>query len=265
MNKEEKQQLVDSVPFWWHSIDLGDGVITPGQKPLEFIQEEIDYLRLPDLTNKSVLDIGAWDGAFSFEAERRGASRVMALDHYAWSVDIAKQHTHIADCQRAGRTQTAHHLRPEIWQPGTLPGRRGFEVAHQILHSFVECTVGDFMTIDPMQVAQFDISLFLGVLYHISEPLTALRRLRFWTKELAIIETQAVYIPELEGTPIFQFFNASDLANDPTNWWTPNLAGLTAMCQAAGFRDVYQTGGTYPPPSPQPGANRALLTVHAAV
>jgi len=33
-----------------------------------------------DLTGKTVLDVGARDGYFSFEAERRGASRVLAID-----------------------------------------------------------------------------------------------------------------------------------------------------------------------------------------
>ena len=32
-----------------------------------------------------MLDIGAWDGALSFEAERRGASRVLATDSFCWS------------------------------------------------------------------------------------------------------------------------------------------------------------------------------------
>ena len=32
-----------------------------------------------------MLDVGAWDGFFSFEAERRGAERVLAVDGPAWS------------------------------------------------------------------------------------------------------------------------------------------------------------------------------------
>jgi tRNA (mo5U34)-methyltransferase len=45
------------------------------------------FLGLPeDLTGKSVLDVGAWDGFFSFECERRGAARVLAIDTYAWDV-----------------------------------------------------------------------------------------------------------------------------------------------------------------------------------
>ena len=63
--------------FWWHSIELPDGC-PPGEPPA--VQgtggRPCDF---PDLTGKSVLDIGAWDGWFSFRAEVGGASRVVAL------------------------------------------------------------------------------------------------------------------------------------------------------------------------------------------
>ena len=70
---------------WWHTIDLGHGVVTPGVDPSA---ARLPQIRFPiDLTNKTVLDIGAWDGFFSFEAERRGASRVLATDHFCWSCE----------------------------------------------------------------------------------------------------------------------------------------------------------------------------------
>src|SRR5215204_5260480 len=67
---------------WYHTIDLGHGVVTRG---VDNTPERLARLRLPEsFTGLSVLDIGAWDGFFSFEAERRGATRVVASDHYAW-------------------------------------------------------------------------------------------------------------------------------------------------------------------------------------
>jgi tRNA (mo5U34)-methyltransferase len=79
--KEELEQIAQSVPFWWHSIDLGQGVVTKGYKSIEGLEHELKVLRLPDLSGKTVLDIGAYDGFFSFEAERRGAARTVALEH----------------------------------------------------------------------------------------------------------------------------------------------------------------------------------------
>ncbi|HEY7441177.1 MAG TPA: hypothetical protein VH701_02065, partial [Vicinamibacterales bacterium] len=67
---------------WWHTIDLGNGIVTPGLDPTPARLPEI---QLPDdLSGLSVLDIGAWDGFFSFEAERRGARRVLATDSFCW-------------------------------------------------------------------------------------------------------------------------------------------------------------------------------------
>ena len=45
----------------------------------------LEEIRMPQgLRGKTVLDVGAWDGFFSFEAERRGASRVLATDSFVW-------------------------------------------------------------------------------------------------------------------------------------------------------------------------------------
>src|SRR5262249_2616746 len=68
---------------WFHTIDLGDGVVTPG---CDNSPAKVAYLGMPErLDGLSVLDIGAYDGFFSFECERRGAARVVAADHFCWT------------------------------------------------------------------------------------------------------------------------------------------------------------------------------------
>src|SRR5204863_2645983 len=69
---------------WWHSLDLGNGEITQGHKSTERLRQEANLAFAHGVTGKSVLDIGAWDGFFSFEAEKRGASRVLATDQFVW-------------------------------------------------------------------------------------------------------------------------------------------------------------------------------------
>src|SRR5262245_47179094 len=60
---------------WFHTIDFGQGIVSPGD---DDSQRKLKRLQIPaNLTGKSFLDIGAWDGFFSFEAERRGATRVL--------------------------------------------------------------------------------------------------------------------------------------------------------------------------------------------
>src|SRR5438105_11788142 len=67
---------------WFQQIDLGNGIVTPGA---EHSLGKLEILGMPeDLKGWSVLDVGAWDGFFSFEAERRGARPVLATDHFCW-------------------------------------------------------------------------------------------------------------------------------------------------------------------------------------
>src|SRR5215470_2157961 len=69
----------------FHSpIDFGNGFNTKPAHVQPRFQRRLRLLQIPDdLTGKTVLDVGAWDGFFSFEFERRGA-RVLAIDTYAW-------------------------------------------------------------------------------------------------------------------------------------------------------------------------------------
>lgn len=261
MDNKVKQALVGKVPFWWHSIDLGDGVITPGYKTPNIHKHELEAMRLPDLRGKSVLDIGAWDGFYSFEAERRGARRVLALDHYIWSLDITAQQAYGSRCINEGTPMSQYHLVPGLWHPGTLPGKLGFDTAHAILNSRVESMAADFSTVEPLAVGSFDIVFFLGLLYHLPNPFDALKRLALFTREIAIIETQAIYVRDFESKALFEFYEGSELAYDVNNWWAPNLTGLTKACRAAGFRGVEPTS-LYAPDS-RTESSSYRLTVQA--
>lgn len=81
MKIEEIKEKVNKIK-WHHKIDLGNEIITPGEISPNW---KLKFIGLPeDLSGKTVLDIGAWDGAFSFIAEKRGAKRVLAIDYPAW-------------------------------------------------------------------------------------------------------------------------------------------------------------------------------------
>ncbi len=103
--------------------------MTPGSDDSSF---KLSVLAIPeDLTGKSVVDVGAWDGYFSFECEQRGAAKVLATDHYCWS----------------GK---------DVFDGG------GFQLARRALKSQVQdlkCRVEDLR---PEEVGQFDYVLFLG-------------------------------------------------------------------------------------------------------
>lgn len=253
-NSEAIRERVKNVPFWWHSIGLGDGITTPGHKTPEHLQMELASLRLPALSGKSVLDIGAWDGFYSFEAEKKGAAKVVALDHYVWSMDIPAMMSYWDDCKKKGIVPEQYDAVPGMWQPDVLPGKRGFDLARDVLSSKVSSVVADFTTMDLGALGQFDVTLYLGVLYHMQDPFRCLRRLAQITKELAVIETAAVYIPGFEKHAFCEFYESNELNADVSNWWAPSQTALLAMCRAAGFSRAESLT-----PEPRPGAGRAFV------
>ena len=202
MDVEELQKEVAKVN-WWHTIDLGNGVVTPG---FDRSNWKLKKLGMPqDLSGKSVLDIGAWDGFFSFEAERRGAERVLAVDSFCWS--------------------------GEGW--GT---KAGFILARKALRSKVEDRELEVLDISPEEIGTFDLVLFSGVLYHMPHPLLSLERVFSVTGNHLILET--VVDMEWCRRPAMAFYPADELSDDSTNWWGPNAVAVEAMLKTVGFRRV---------------------------
>jgi tRNA (mo5U34)-methyltransferase len=186
---------------WYHQIDLGDGIVTPG---VAETMSRMATLELPmDLSGKSVLDIGAWDGLFSFEAERRGATRVLATDSYCWG--------------------------GEGW--GT---QEGFLTARRILGSRVEDMEIDVMDLSPERVGTFDLVLFVGVLYHMRHPFLAIERVASVTGDQLIFDSHTAMTNEPD--PVMLFYPGTELNDDPTNWWGPNPPAVEAMLRDVGFR-----------------------------
>lgn len=199
MDSAEIRDLIGKVN-WYHRIDLGNGIITPG---VDNSRERLDSLELPDsLRGRTVLDIGAWDGFFSFEAERRGAARVLATDSFCWG--------------------------GEGW--GT---KEGFDAARRILGSRVEDLEIDAMELSPEAVGVFDVVLFVGVLYHMRHPLLALERVAAVTGDQLILDTHTAMTEETR--PVMLFYPDSELNNDATNWWGANPSAIEAMLRDVGF------------------------------
>lgn len=105
--------------------------------------------------------------------------------------------------------------------------------------------------------------LYLGVLYHMEEPLTALRRVAAVTGKLAVVETEAAVIPGLKHEALRRFFPGAELNGDISNWWAPNLTALRGALLAAGFAAAQPTVGPPPTPDAAGGLPHYRLTAHA--
>jgi tRNA (mo5U34)-methyltransferase len=231
LSPEELRARADALG-WFHRIDLGHGVVTNGLSSGPYVGPD----KMPDLSGKTVLDIGAWDGFYSFQAERLGAARVVALDHYVWGVDMGARQVYWAECEKAGILPDHNRDTTDFWRP-ELPGRQAFDFAKVALDSKVEPMLADFALADLSSVGRFDVVLYLGVLYHMKEPLSVLERLRSLTKEVAVIETQAVQVAGMEEQNLTQFFGG-EFIGDYGNWYVPTMSCLRQWAMAAGFSRV---------------------------
>jgi tRNA (mo5U34)-methyltransferase len=190
---------------WFHSFILADGTQIYGAKSLEVLRLEFDEVFGPiNLTGRSVLDIGAWNGAFTLEAMRRGAGRVLSVDFYTW-----------LDPRLRGLEKFLYIRRDS-----------GFKnIDYKLL---------DVQDISKATVGTFDIVLFLGVFYHLREPLSILDRLADIAQDRLILETYLDPIDDV-NYPAMRYYPGAELAGDPTNWWGPNQPCIEALLQASGF------------------------------
>jgi len=188
---------------WYHSFELPDGRRIEGLVPLSDLRWRWSQYPMPaDLTGKRLLDTGAWDGWFSFEAERRGAE-VLAMD----CVEIPN-----------------------------------FLEIHRKLNSRVDYRILDFYELPEANFGAFDYVLFLGILYHLKHPLLALEIVCALTTDTAIVQsfvTDGNTWSEHSGdVPTMEFYETDELGNQLDNWIGPTVSCLLALCRAAGFARV---------------------------
>ncbi|MGC2835699.1 MAG: DUF1698 domain-containing protein [Methylocella sp.] len=169
--KDDLQGRINSIQ-WYHEFDFGDGLRARVNTPdaashralWRFIQAKLDDIIF---TDKTVLDIGCWDGYWSFYAERRGAKHVLATDDSS-----------------------------QNWA-----GEAGFMLAKELLESGVESdlqlSVYDLDRLD----SKYDIILCLGVYYHLFDPFYAFVQIRHRCHDNSIVIFEGDAFFGLRETP----------------------------------------------------------------
>jgi tRNA (mo5U34)-methyltransferase len=208
----DARAMIAAYPRWYHRIEVRPGVITPG---INDSPRNLQMLQLPaDCSGLRVLDIGARDGFFSFELERRGAE-VLAVDY--------------------------------------MPAERtGFPIAARLLGSRVVFRQANLYHLTPEEIGTFDLVLFLGLLYHLPDPIRAMRTVRrlcswrMYLETLVIDDVMpmpdgpatslAAFGDRLASIPLMQFFPGATCNEDPTNYWGPNVRCVEAMLDESEFR-----------------------------
>lgn len=200
---------------WYHSLELGDGTLTPGWFDLRSVARRLPW---PDLAGKRCLDVATFDGFWAFEMERRGGT-VTALDiadpdELDWPAALRAGHDRTLDETKAAR----------------------FALVREALGSRVERVERSVYDLDAT-LGAFDVVLCSDLLLHLRDPVRALERIRGVCAELAVV---------VNPIKRFRFHESRPLAEldgiDGFEWWVTNMAGLVRMARAAGFADVAPAG-----------------------
>jgi tRNA (mo5U34)-methyltransferase len=206
------ERVRDSVPLWFHTFALAPGIYTPG------IARDHAY-RLPvlgadRLSGRSVLDLGTFDGFYSFLAEARGAPRVVAVDNEQYVEWV--------------------HARFGV----TLPGAAGFRAVAELLDSRVEYHRMD--ALDVRRIGErFDVMLCFGILHRVTDPVGLLRTLAgvLTPGGEVVLET---YGSRLSGdTPAIEVHRPGEVyPRDNFVYWGFPAEGLCRLGQIVGLADV---------------------------
>lgn len=203
---------------WYHAVDLGHGIVTPGQYDLTPL---LPNYGIPDsLAGKSVLDVGPGHGFFAFEFERRGA-KVTTSELPTW---------------------TAHDGGPVLRETfsripeeaGTEYHRGAFGFAIQARGSQVVRRFESVYDLTPERTGRFDLVFCASVLLHLTDPLRALYAIRGVCRDEAIICTGIDTQLHVTNQARARFVGtASNQA-----FWLPTMTCLEQWVLAAGFARV---------------------------
>jgi tRNA (mo5U34)-methyltransferase len=226
---------------WYHTIDLGDGLVTPGTH--DYRRTIADFAFPEDLRGKQVLDVGSATGFFAFEFERRGASVVSvelpsleALDRFPGQT--TEELVRRIESMIWPDGQAGGHDREELYEI-LLDG--AFRFCSERLDSKVErcfARVHDLGRV--LAGRQFDL-VFLGdLLVHVFDPLTALAAVAPLCRgTLAICQ----HLPEEFGDwPAISWVGGDRLDHDGLTWAWPNRGCFDQVLRKLGFREVVEVG-----------------------
>lgn len=250
LNQSIGEEIAQLGP-WFHNLHLPDGAQTCpahwlGDFP-SFKWREIAPHLPEDLSGWSALDIGCNAGFYSFELARRGASVV--------GIDVDER-----------------YLKQARWAAGQ------FGVEERV--RFQQTQVYDLAHVDE----RFDLVLFMGVLYHLRYPMLGLDIVAGKVKRLLVFQTLTMPGEEIfeqtwgrnfgeddqdrrlmhePGWPKLAFLEHG-FANDPTNRWCANHAGVQAMLRSAGMRVIERPGHETYLCEPDPQRPSCVTTWNAA-
>ena len=207
--------------FFYHAMELPGFGLIPAHWDLRGRFDE--YIGGVEVAGKSVLDVGTATGFLSFEAEKRGASRVVSFDQRDGADQTFlpfKDKLYYRD-----RDRWAEQYRAEIerW-------KNAYWLSHRLLGSKAEVFYGSIYELPP-ELGEFDIALVGSVLEHLSDPISALASIARLTTGRIVVVTPLLQTDER----IARFEGRADLPEADFTWWVYSIGVFREIFGMLGF------------------------------
>ncbi|MDT7689397.1 MAG: hypothetical protein QOE46_2156 [Acidobacteriota bacterium] len=217
--------------FFYHTVELPGLGVVHGQWDLRDKFEE--YIGGVEVAGKSVLDVGTATGFLSFEAERRGAERVMSFD-----MSDVRQQTLLPFKDKLYYQD--HERWAELYGAEMERWKDAYWLCHRLLGSHAEVFYGSVYDVPPA-LGLFDVVIVGSVLEHLSDQVTALGSIARVTKETLVVVTPLLQTEE-------RIARFEPLASNPDydyTWWTYSAGVYREVFRMLGFRIERITTGQY--------------------
>ncbi|MEM9530804.1 MAG: DUF1698 domain-containing protein [Pseudomonadota bacterium] len=213
---------------WFYPFQLPSGAVTPTydggrlnavhETRLSMMDSALKPLFGDGLDGASVVDLACHQGYFALQMAARGAGEILAVDARSSHVDDARLMAELTGCER-------------------------FEALQSDIHD-----------LDPAALGTFDVVLMLGLIYHLENPVGAIRQAQALTGKICLIETQVVphlsgnvdwgnyrFVKPLQGC--FGIIDETDETHGPEAstqgiCLAPSTEGLVWIMHKVGFREV---------------------------
>jgi tRNA (mo5U34)-methyltransferase len=243
--------------FWYHTIDLGDGLITPG---IYDYRDTVGAFRFPEsMRGMTVLDVGSATGFFAFEFEKRGARVISVelpsledLDRFPGQTTeqlLAKIERMLLPSLPDGKPATEVSGSPQDRRLSKdelyfrlLEGP--FRFCHTRLQSKVErCFSAVYdLSAERLGVTGFDLIYLGDILLHTFYPWKALAAVAPLCKSGGLLVLSQVMPEEFGSTPVMHYVGGDDPQGDDISWWWPNKPCFEQLLKKMGFRTVEEVG-----------------------
>lgn len=208
---------------WYHSFpELGISGSNILKEDEDFILSAIPT----NLTGKTVLDLASFDGFYSYQASKRGAKVVVALDNGVGEEILEGP---------GFESGSLKFSNPENRQRALVNQIQKYNFLNSNIH-FVPLNVEDMDKL----VLNFDIIFCFGIFYHVKDIYGLFEKCYKKCNEMTIIEGAICEDKIFRGAVMAQPF---EVHGDPTNFWFPSPENIYTILTRVGFKkgELYGT------------------------